>query len=66
VGGAHVEQFPHINKLCNVATCWIYKYIGILLAHHILHISRIRVNVIRIKFEEEASKMFAVLFSLSP
>jgi hypothetical protein len=33
----------NINKLCNVASCWIY--IGILLgAHHILHISRIRVK----------------------
>ena len=20
----HVEQFPEINKLCNVASCWIY------------------------------------------
>jgi hypothetical protein len=20
----HVEQFPDINKLCNVASCWIY------------------------------------------
>jgi len=41
----HVEQFPDINKLCNVASCWIYKYIGILLGgHYILHISRIRVN----------------------
>jgi hypothetical protein len=39
----HVEQFPDINKVCNVASCWIY--IGILLgAHYILHISRIRVN----------------------
>ena len=39
----HVEQFTDINKLCNVASCWIY--IGILLgAHYILHISRIRVN----------------------
>jgi hypothetical protein len=39
----HVEHFPDINKLCNVASCWIY--IGILLgAHPILHISRIRVN----------------------
>ena len=39
----HVEQFPDINKLCNVASCWIY--IGVLLgAHYILHISRIRVN----------------------
>jgi hypothetical protein len=38
-----VEQFPDINKLCNVASCWIY--IGILLgAHPVLHISRIRVN----------------------
>jgi hypothetical protein len=39
----HVEQFPDINKRCNVASCWIY--IGILLgAHTILHVSRIRVN----------------------
>jgi hypothetical protein len=39
----HVEQFPDINKLCNVASCWIY--IGILLgAHPIFHISRIRVK----------------------
>ena len=41
----HVEQFPDINKLFNVASCWIYEYIGILLgARPILHISRIRVN----------------------
>jgi len=20
----HVEQFPEINELCNVASCWIY------------------------------------------
>jgi hypothetical protein len=40
----HVEQFPNIIKLCNVASCWMY--IGILLgAHPILHISRIRVNI---------------------
>jgi hypothetical protein len=40
----HVEQFPDINKLCNVASCWIY--IGILLgARPILHISSIRVKV---------------------
>jgi hypothetical protein len=39
----HLEQFPDINKLCNVASCWIY--IGILLgAHPILHISRIKVK----------------------
>jgi hypothetical protein len=39
----HIEQFPDINKLCNVASCWIY--IEILLgAHPILHISRIRVK----------------------
>jgi len=44
----HVEQFPDINKQCNVASCWIYEYIGILLgAHPILHISRIRVNIIK-------------------
>jgi hypothetical protein len=40
----HVEQFPDINKLCNVASCWIY--VGILLAHPILHISRLRVNIL--------------------
>jgi len=41
----HVEQFPDINKLCNVASCWIY--IGILLgAHCILHISRIKVKTL--------------------
>jgi hypothetical protein len=28
----HVEQFPDINKLCNVAFCWIY--IGIYLTMH--------------------------------
>jgi hypothetical protein len=39
----YVEQFPDINELCNVASCWIY--IGIVLgAHPILRISRIRVN----------------------
>jgi hypothetical protein len=40
-----VEKFPDINKLCNVASCWIYEYIRMLLgAHHILHISRIKVK----------------------
>jgi hypothetical protein len=27
----HVEQFPDITKICNVASCWIYTYIGIYL-----------------------------------
>jgi hypothetical protein len=41
----HVEQYPDINILCNVASCWIYEYSGILLrAHYILHISRIKVK----------------------
>jgi hypothetical protein len=41
----HVEQFPDINKLCNVASCWIYSYIGILLrTRPILLFSRIRVK----------------------
>jgi hypothetical protein len=41
----HEEQFPDINKLCYVASCWIYEYIGILLrARPILHISRIKVE----------------------
>jgi hypothetical protein len=51
----HVEQFPDINKLCNVAACWIY--IGILLGTRpILHISRIRVKeIIKIKKVVEKS-----------
>jgi hypothetical protein len=41
----HVGQFPDISKLCNVASCWMYEYIGILLgARTILHISRIKVK----------------------
>jgi hypothetical protein len=32
-----------INKLCNVVSWWIY--IGILLAHPVVHISRIRVKI---------------------
>jgi len=43
----HVEQFPDINKMCSVASCWIY--FGILSeAHYILHISRIRVKDIQV------------------
>jgi hypothetical protein len=39
------KLFPDINKLCDVASCWIYEYIGILLgARPILHISRIKVK----------------------
>jgi hypothetical protein len=41
----HVEQFPDINKMCNVASCWMYVEI-LLGAHPILHISRIRVNYV--------------------
>jgi hypothetical protein len=50
----HVDQFPDINKLFNVASCWIY--IGILLgAHPILHISRIRVNKYSLSATTKAS-----------
>jgi hypothetical protein len=39
-------MFPDINKLCNVASCWIYEYIRIVLgARPILHISRIKVKI---------------------
>jgi hypothetical protein len=45
----HVEQFPDINKLCDVAYCWIYEYIGIILgARPILHISRIKVKTLNL------------------
>jgi hypothetical protein len=41
----HVEQFSDVNQLCNFASCWIH--IEILLGvHPILHISKIRVNVL--------------------
>jgi hypothetical protein len=44
----HIEQFPDIKKLCDVTSCWIYTYIGILLgAHPIFRFSRIRVNDIK-------------------
>jgi hypothetical protein len=40
----HVEEFSDMNKLCNVASSWIYT--GILLgAQPILHISRIKFNL---------------------
>jgi hypothetical protein len=42
----YVDQFPDINKLCNVVSCWIYEYIRILLgARPIIHNSRIKVKV---------------------
>jgi hypothetical protein len=44
----YVEQFPDINKLCNVASFCIY--IGILLAHPILHNRRIKVNIKCLEF----------------
>jgi hypothetical protein len=48
----HVEQFPDIYKLCNVAFCWIY--IGILLgAYPILYISRIKVNYQHVSIASE-------------
>jgi len=44
-----VVQFPDINKMFNVASCWIYEYIGILLrVHYILYISRIKVNTVQV------------------
>jgi hypothetical protein len=59
----HVEQFPDINKLLNVASCWIY--IGILLgAHLILHISRIRVKEdTQLKYEETQTRSMSDDFS---
>jgi hypothetical protein len=39
----HVEQFPDINNLCKVASCWIC--IGILLgARYTLYSSRVKVK----------------------
>jgi hypothetical protein len=53
----HVERFPDMNKLCNVASCWIYEYIGRLLAAHpFLHNSRIKVKNCRYFFFFRLSK----------
>jgi hypothetical protein len=59
----HVQQFPDINKLCNVASCWIY--IGILLAHPILHISRIRLNYVRSGCEPSVSEQANTVYVLN-
>jgi hypothetical protein len=42
----HIEQFPDINKLCNVASCWIY--IGIILSEYLdaVDVIKIRYNFI--------------------
>jgi hypothetical protein len=41
-----IIRSAYINKLCDIASCWIYEYIGILLGvRPILHISRLKVNV---------------------
>jgi hypothetical protein len=56
----HVEQFPDINKLCNVASCWIY--IGVLLGTHpILHISRIRVNTLKVLFVAKTDNLTDII-----
>jgi hypothetical protein len=58
-----VEQFPDINKLCNVASCWIF--IGILLeAHPILHISRIRVKKAKCTGCSWVSNSLYILYSV--
>jgi hypothetical protein len=45
----YVEQFPDINKMCNVESCWMCEYTGIQLGSHpILRISRKRVKSLKI------------------
>ena len=41
----HVEQFPEINKLCNVAYCWIYISETMQRCNHI-NVMTIRYDVI--------------------
>jgi hypothetical protein len=58
----HVERFPDINKLCNVVSCWMYEYIGILLgARPILHIIRIKVNELEGMWKEAVMFRFKIL-----
>jgi hypothetical protein len=53
-----VKQFPDMNKLFNVVSCWIYEYIGILLgAHPTFHISRIRVKVVALLFDSNSADL---------
>jgi hypothetical protein len=57
----HVEQFPDINKLCNVSSCWMYEYIGILLgARPILHISGIKVKKLPASMKRAAVSLIKV------
>ena len=37
-----VEQFPDINKLCNVASCWIY--IGMSFKYYVIHTAYYRTS----------------------
>jgi hypothetical protein len=68
----HVKQFPDINKVCDVASYWIYDYIGILLrARPIVHISRIKVKEYsdRSIFNLSARKIYfleSMLLAISP
>jgi hypothetical protein len=48
-----------MNKLCDVASCWIYEYTGVLLGVHcILHISSIGVKLTRV------SQLYAYCYNL--
>jgi hypothetical protein len=51
----HSTLKPVPNKMCNAASCWIY--VGILLAHPILHISRIRV---KFRFQADNNRNYLV------
>jgi hypothetical protein len=55
----HVELFPDINKLCNVASFWIYECIELLLgAHPNFHISRLRVNIFILEKKTDIKTLF--------
>jgi hypothetical protein len=59
----HVKLFPHINKLCNFASSWIYSYNGLLLgARPILHISMLRVKILQIIYRFIRSTFVGLFF----
>ena len=62
----HVEQFPDINKLCNVASCWIYIRIKYRVIHKSLRDfrTRLRNNQDRHGRKEKGRESLQVFFLL--
>ena len=53
----HVEPFPDINKLCKVATCWIYVYWRIFTMHGTMNV-KLPVTIFRFRWNLNFSTDF--------